>query len=147
MIVRRAVFSDLTKLLSLLPRLNANVLNNPALISEDDLEPFIAADALWVAVLDGRIAGFSVADAGPGTIWALFIDPDFEGQGLGKRLLTLAVGTLRNAGCPGVTLKAGQDTQAEALYRAAGYEEVSRSGETIVFAFSFETLPVAEQVR
>ena len=147
MIVRRAVFSDLGKLMGLLPRLQANVLNDPAKVTEDELELFIAADRLWVAVVDGAIAGFSAADAARQTIWALFVDPAHEGQGLGRRLLTLAVGTLRNAGCPGVTLKAAPDTPAEALYRAAGYEEVSRSGEAVVFAFSFEAPPPVSAVR
>ena len=38
---------------------------------------------------DGKIVGFSIADLIGNNIWALFVDPDYEGCGIGKKLHSL----------------------------------------------------------
>ena len=40
--------------------------------------------AFWVWEQDGAIQGFSVADPRDGTIFGLFIHPDYEGRGIAQ---------------------------------------------------------------
>lgn len=45
---------------------------------------------IWVAVHGNRIVGFSMADAADGCLFAAFVRPEWEGQGIGSRLLARA---------------------------------------------------------
>ena len=40
----------------------------------------------WVCEIDKQITGFAIADLKENNIWALFLLPAFEKQGIGKRL-------------------------------------------------------------
>lgn len=77
--------------------------------------------AAFCAEVDGAVAGFSMADRTDGSIWALFIDPDHEGRGLGRELLRLALEALWAAGHDRAVLTTDPDTRAEAFYRRAGW--------------------------
>jgi GNAT superfamily N-acetyltransferase len=44
----------------------------------------------WVAEIDGKPIGFSIANATERTIFGLFVLPDFEGLGAGRRLIQKA---------------------------------------------------------
>jgi GNAT superfamily N-acetyltransferase len=52
----------------------------------------------WVAVHDGQIVGFSIADRRVHSIFALFILPAYEGRGIGSHLFNLAVDWLWDNG-------------------------------------------------
>ena len=73
----------------------------------------------WVAELDGGIAGFAVADLARGNVWALFVDPDFEGRGVGRRLHDAMMEWCFASGAERVWLSTDPGTRAEAFYRAA----------------------------
>ena len=70
--------------------------------------------------------GFSVADPRDGTIFGLFIHPDYEGRGLARALLPRACEDLRAAGFTVATLTTGPGTRAERFYRENGWEETGR---------------------
>ncbi|NHZ42155.1 DUF1993 family protein [Massilia aquatica] len=76
----------------------------------------------WVCEDDGVIAGFASADHVQGSIWALFIDPAREGQGIGKRLLALAVDDLFQQGHEQIVLSTSADTRADIFYESQGWE-------------------------
>lgn len=80
----------------------------------------------WVWEEDGAVQGFSVADPRDGTIFGLFIHPDYEGRGLGQALLPLACEDVRAAGFAAATLTTGPGTRAERFYRLNGWEEIGR---------------------
>jgi GNAT superfamily N-acetyltransferase len=40
----------------------------------------------WVCEINNEIVGFSIADLKGNNIWALFLRPEFEKLGIGKRL-------------------------------------------------------------
>jgi GNAT superfamily N-acetyltransferase len=82
--------------------------------------------AFWVWEEAGTVQGFSVADPRDGTIFGLFVHPDFEGRGLGRALLPLACEDLRAAGFTVATLTTGPGTRAERFYRENGWEETGR---------------------
>jgi len=77
----------------------------------------------WVWEEGGAVQGFSVADPRDGTIFGLFVHPDYEGRGLARALLPLACEDLRAAGFSVATLTTGPGTRAERFYRLNGWEE------------------------
>lgn len=77
----------------------------------------------WVADIGGRIAGFSIADRSSRSIFALFIHPDFDGRGLGTRLLRLAANWLMPTSAEPIWLMTGQGTKAETFYRRRGWRQ------------------------
>lgn len=45
---------------------------------------------IWVAVNEGQIVGFSMADAEDACLFAAFVRPEWAGQGIGRRLMERA---------------------------------------------------------
>jgi GNAT superfamily N-acetyltransferase len=81
---------------------------------------FIDNAAIHVFDADG-ICGFSAGDPRDGSIWALFVDPDFEGHGIGRKLIAAACAALRAAGHATATLGTDASTRAERFYRRDGW--------------------------
>jgi GNAT superfamily N-acetyltransferase len=75
----------------------------------------------WVAERDGRIVGFSMADRADWSIFALFVLPEHEQQGLGSRLLDLALAWLWDNGAERVWLSTGPHTRAAHFYAKCGW--------------------------
>jgi GNAT superfamily N-acetyltransferase len=54
----------------------------------------------WVAEDDGgEVVAFAMADAAEATVFAIFVRPDHEGRGLGRRLMREAESWLFASGC------------------------------------------------
>ena len=84
----------------------------------------------WVADDAGRVAGFAVtgpsedADAEPSTgeVYAIYLEPDRVGTGLGRGLFEHAVADLRERGFTAVTLWVLEtNEQARRFYEVAGW--------------------------
>ncbi|RJG15921.1 GNAT family N-acetyltransferase [Massilia cavernae] len=107
-----------------------NRVRDPARITRqmyiDYLEPLGRG---WVCERDGAIAGFAYADRHNGSVWALFVDPAQEGQGIGKGLLALVTGYLFQLGHARVVLGTGPGTRAERFYAAQGWERSLAAGD------------------
>ena len=119
---RRATAADIPAMSRIRLAVRENALSNPARITEQMYRDYL--DALgrgWVAELDGAVIGFSGADRGDGSIWALFVDPAHEGLGAGKRLLRLAVDWLFEIGFEEVWLGTQPGTRADGFYAAQGW--------------------------
>jgi GNAT superfamily N-acetyltransferase len=84
----------------------------------------------WVCEGGGRIVAFSMADARTGTVFALFVRPEAEGRGYGRRLLRAAEEWLFAAGWETIWLQTGMEPhlRAHAFYRAAGWELAGAAG-------------------
>jgi GNAT superfamily N-acetyltransferase len=76
----------------------------------------------WVVEVDGAVAGFAVGNAMTGNIWALFVDPEHERRGLGRRLHDVMVSWLFSCGLERLWLTTGPDTRARHFYEAAGWQ-------------------------
>ena len=85
----------------------------------------------WVADHDGQVVGFSMADDQDASIWALFLLPEWEGRGLGRRLLDEAVGWLWARGHTTIWLSTSKGTRAEGFYEYLGWRRagITASGE------------------
>ncbi len=114
------------------------------------VDPQIVADGTYFVVLDelsGRLAGgggwsrrgvyragghstperdaaMAAMPADAARIRAMYVHPDFARRGLGRMILSLCEQAARDAGFVRVELMA--TLAGEPLYRACGYEEISR---------------------
>ena len=78
----------------------------------------------WVALEDGEVVGFGIANRDTGSIWALFIDPPHEGRGHGRQLLDAMTAWLWSVGAGSIWLSTDPDTRAERFYTRAGWKPV-----------------------
>ncbi len=66
-----------------------------------------------------EVVGFGIANSGHRNIWALFIDPDHEGHGHGRRLLDAMTEWLWTIGSEPIWLSTDPGTRADAFYERA----------------------------
>jgi GNAT superfamily N-acetyltransferase len=105
-----------------------NQLSNPNRISREDYRAMLAGLGRGWLFEDenGRVIAFGVADASQRNIWALFVDPAFEGRGLGRSLLDVMTAWLFEQGEGRIWLTTAPGTRAERFYRAAGWQDAGR---------------------
>jgi ribosomal protein S18 acetylase RimI-like enzyme len=77
-----------------------------------------------VCTYNTRIVGFCTGDVHTGEILVLAVLPDYEGNGIGKRLLARVVGRLLANGDKRIWLAASADptVRAHGFYRALGWQ-------------------------
>lgn len=84
---RQAIPEDIPKIQIVRNSVKENQLSNPNLIPDELVEEFIAKRGKgFVYEIEKKIVGFSIVDFVENNVWALFILPDFEGKGIGKKL-------------------------------------------------------------
>jgi GNAT superfamily N-acetyltransferase len=119
---RRARASDVPAILRIRAAVRENVLSDPSKVTAGMCEQYLEELGRgWVCEIDGRVVAFAYADRAKSSIWALFMEPDFEGRGIGRELLRLATDWLFALGNDVVVLSTNPGTRAEAFYRALGW--------------------------
>lgn len=113
--------SDIARLAEIRAAVRENRLTDPGAVTRADYDRFIAEGLMWVAEDRGRIAGFSASDPNDGSIWALFVDPEHEGRGIGHELFERALRDLSDRGHRTAKLTTDPGTRAERFYRARGW--------------------------
>jgi GNAT superfamily N-acetyltransferase len=121
-LLRRATHADIPAMSRIRLAVTENVLRDPTRITVAMYEDYLERSGRgWVAETDGEIVGFSYADHANASIWALFIQPGREGQGLGKALLAQATDWLFGQGHECIRLTTGAGTRADRFYAAQGW--------------------------
>ena len=129
MIYREARISDIPQIQVVRHAVKENVLSDPALVTDKDCEEYITRRGKgWVCESDKVIVGFSIVDLKENNIWALFVDPDFEGIGIGKKLHDLMLTWYFEQTKQTVWLGTSPNTRAAAFYRKAGWKETGVHG-------------------
>ena len=82
---------------------------------------FLTDSKGWVAMRQEEIVAFSIADRANQSIFALFVLPAYEGQGIGSRLLDLALEWLWENGAERVWLTTAAGTKAVRFYEKRGW--------------------------
>ena len=119
--IRKATLADRPRISEVRLAVRENQLRATSVSKVETTANWIFDNAtFWVWEEAGAVQGFSVADPRDGTIFGLFIHPDWEGRGLGRALLPLACDDLRAAGFTVATLPTGPGTRAERFYRENG---------------------------
>jgi GNAT superfamily N-acetyltransferase len=87
----------------------------------------------WLCEEADKIIGFSIADGSSGELWVIAVLPDFEGQGIGSRLLSIAEKWLSAQGWPEFWLWTSTDTSLRAyqLYRRHGWRDSEVRGDQL----------------
>jgi ribosomal protein S18 acetylase RimI-like enzyme len=95
---------------------------------ERDVRGVCDANPVWVAVVDGEIAGFVAVDVESdeieGEIVMIAVDPDHQREGIGAALFDVGVEQVRAAGLPVARVGTGGDpghAPARATYEKAGF--------------------------
>ena len=84
---REAQLGDIKQIQFVRNAVKENTLSNPALVPDEDVAEYITKRGKgWVCVVHSEVAGFAIVDLIDNNIWALFVHPDFEGDGIGKKL-------------------------------------------------------------
>lgn len=100
-------------------------------------EPWFDPEGFLLLVRDGRIVAFhwtkiESADSGVGEVYVVGVDPDAQGQGLGKLATVLGLQHLRGRGLSRATLYVdGDNAAAIATYHRLGFE---RSAIDVMYA-------------
>lgn len=140
MIIREARVEDIPKIQVVRNSVKENMLSNPDLVTDKDCEEFITERGKgWVCEIDGKIKGFSIVDLKDNNIWALFVDPDFENKGIGKKLHDIMLDWYFTQTKENVWLGTSPNTRAELFYRKSGWKEIGMHGKNeIKFEMTFE---------
>ena len=95
---------------------------------EDDVRRACATYEVWVAEVDGRVAGFTAVDLPEGEpdgeIYMIAVDPAHQCAGIGRKLTDWGVDRMRVAGRTLAVVRTGGDpghAPARATYEKAGF--------------------------
>jgi len=140
MIFREATSNDIYQIQIVRNSVKENMLSDPALVSDADCEEFINVRGKgWVCEIDKRIVGFAIADLKENNIWALFLHPEFEKKGIGRKLHDTMIDWYFNQTQTAVWLGTAPNTKAEQFYRKCGWKEIGTHGKgEIKFEMTFE---------
>lgn len=129
MIFREAKSTDIKQIQVVRNSVTENALSNPDLVSDKDCEEFLFERGKgWVCEIENQIVGFAIADLKEDNIWALFIHPDFEKKGIGKKLHDIMLDWYFSQSKEKVWLGTAFNTRAESFYRKAGWTETGMHG-------------------
>jgi GNAT superfamily N-acetyltransferase len=125
MIFRTASISDIKQMFEVRMSVKENVLLNTDLVTEEICAEYLTNRGKgWVSEINNHLVGFAIADLLDDNIWALFVRPEFERIGIGKRLHDTMLNWYFGQGKEKAWLSTSPNTRAESFYRKAGWKEV-----------------------
>jgi GNAT superfamily N-acetyltransferase len=134
---RQAVSSDIPAMSRIRLSVAENVLSDPMRVTEEMYEDYLDTSGRgWVAESEGEIVAFCYADATNASIWALFVQPGYEGRGLGRSLLKQAVDWLFDTGHDRIELTTAANTRADRFYAAQGWLRKPASASDIEYSLT-----------
>jgi GNAT superfamily N-acetyltransferase len=121
MILRHAERQDIAAMHRVRLAVRENRLTS-SVISEADYIPEIERTGRgWVIEKDGKVVAFAIGNATTANIWALFVDPEHEHQGYGRKLHAAMTEWLFAEGLPSLWLSTDPNTRAQRFYERAGW--------------------------
>ena len=129
MIYREAEISDIAQIQFVRNAVKENKLSDPALVPDKDVEEYMTNRGKgWVCEVDEKIAGFAVVDLIDNNVWALFVDPDFEARGIGKKLHQIMMDWYFLQTKEKIWLGTDPNSRAYKFYQMQGWKEVGTHG-------------------
>jgi GNAT superfamily N-acetyltransferase len=132
-VIRRATRADIPRIMEIRANVRENRLRDPARVPVEKVAWFVDNPGMFVWEENGSIVGFSGADPRDGNIFALFVEADHHGRGIGQALFARACDVLVAAGCRRMWLTTAHGTRAERFYRRAGWREAGMDDGDLVF--------------
>jgi GNAT superfamily N-acetyltransferase len=137
MIIREAISDDIKQIQVVRNSVKENMLSNPDLVTDKDCEEFINVRGKgWVCEIDGKVIGFSIVDLKENNVWALFMHPKYEGNGIGRKLHDVMLDWYFTKTLNNLWLGTAPGTRAEEFYHKAGWREVGMHGKETKFEMS-----------
>ncbi|MBK8482917.1 MAG: GNAT family N-acetyltransferase [Saprospiraceae bacterium] len=129
MIIREAKIEDIKQIQKVRNSVNENMLTNPNLVTDNDCKEYITGKGkAWACEMNTEIVGFAIVDLQANNIWALFLKPEFEKQGIGKKLHDIMLDWYFKQTKNNVWLGTSPNTRAEIFYRKLGWTEIGTHG-------------------
>jgi GNAT superfamily N-acetyltransferase len=129
MIFREAHKGDIPQIQVVRNAVTENMLSDPALVPDTDVEDYITRRGKgWVCETNNCIVGFSIVSVADKNVWALFIQPGYDKQGIGKRLHDDMMNWYFSQTNDTIWLSTSPGTRAEQFYRKAGWTETGIYG-------------------
>jgi GNAT superfamily N-acetyltransferase len=141
MIFREAEIRDIKQMQFVRHAVKENVLSDPALVPDKDVEEYITNRGKgWVCEVDKQLVGFAIVDLIENNIWALFVHPDFEAGGIGKKLHQFMMDWYFLQTKEKIWLGTDPNSRAYNFYKMQGWKEVGMHGKMEVkFEMDFST--------
>jgi len=128
-IFREAKITDIPQIQEVRNAVRENTLSHPSLIPDSAVEDYLTRRGKgWVGEINKKIAGFAIVSVVDHNVWALFIQPEFEKKGIGKRLHDAMMDWYFSQTRETIWLGTAPGTKAEAFYRKAGWREAGTHG-------------------
>ncbi|SDL28343.1 GNAT family N-acetyltransferase [Siphonobacter aquaeclarae] len=140
MVIRESIVEDIAQIQVVRNAVQENRLSDPGLVTDADCGEYLTERGRgWVCETGPRIVGFCIVDVKGHNIWALFVHPDYERRGIGRRLHDVMLDWYFELTSTPVWLGTAPHTRAEEFYRRAGWREIGRHGAgEIKFEMSFD---------
>jgi GNAT superfamily N-acetyltransferase len=122
--IREAIPDDIRHIQVVRNSVKENVLSDPAQVSDADCLEYITQRGKgWVCEIENEIIAFAIADLQDNNIWALFVHPAYEKNGIGKALHNRMLDWYFDQNKTDVWLSTSPGTRAENFYRQSGWKE------------------------
>jgi len=129
LIFREATIPDIPQIQIVRNSVRENTLSDPGLVTDADCADYLTRRGKgWVCTVDDRVVGFSIVDLVDRNVWALFLLPEYEGQGIGRQLHDRMLDWYFDQTPDTIWLGTAPGTRAEGFYRKAGWREVGTHG-------------------
>ncbi|CAN5475080.1 hypothetical protein BH11BAC3_BH11BAC3_31090 [soil metagenome] len=100
------------------------------MVTDKDCEIFIRVRGKGrVCELDNLMVGFSISDLKENNIWALFVDPEYEGKGIGRKLHDTMLHWYFSETNITVRLGTAPGTRVADFYLKAGWKNIGMHGQ------------------
>jgi ribosomal protein S18 acetylase RimI-like enzyme len=140
---RQTLPSDVPALFEVRARTRENGMSPQQLLEIGITPESVAADIAsgkvtsWICLDESKPVGFCNGDVETGEVLVLAVLADYEGKGIGKRLLAAVVEALRSAGCDKIWLAASSNpaVRSHGFYRYLGWRPTGQhtaNGEEIL---------------
>lgn len=140
MLIREATVSDIPQIQQVRHAVKENTLSDPGLVTDADCASYLTERGKgWVCEIEQEIVGFAIADLKEHNVWALFIRPECEKQGIGRQLHDRMLRWYFSQTRETLWLSTAPGTRAERFYRNAGWKETGTYGKgEIRFEMTFD---------
>lgn len=140
MIFREATVNDIDNYMIVRMAVKENILNTPSLVTKKENVKYITEDGKgWVCEVNDKIVGFAIIGLKQRNVWALFVLPEFEQFGIGKRLHYIMLSWYFKQTQETVWLTTSPKTRAEMFYEKQGWKKSGMKGPEVLFEMNYDS--------